>query len=124
MSIYDDLSDPFTDPPDFGQPDDITDICYHGVDLMVADCGPCEGPLAEVVEAGDDSETDFGADEPGGYWVNTFGQRLRPGAPHFPGDRRVDEPTKTCRGCSAVLGASDPDVCERCDLYESEGSQR
>lgn len=121
MSIYSDLSHPFADPPDFGQPDDVTDICQHGVDLMVADCGGCEGPLFDAIKAGDDSEAGDGPDEPGGYWVNTFGQRLRPGAPHFPGDRRVDEPTKKCRGCPTVLGASDPDVCERCDLHEVAG---
>ena len=115
MSIHDYLTDPFSgaDPSDFGQPDDFTDICSHGVDLMTGDCGACEGPLPEHIrEAGGDSD-------PGGYRVNAFGQRLRPGAPHFPGDRWIDEPTKRCRGCSSLLGASDPDICERCDLHEA-----
>ena len=39
--------DPLADPPDFGQPDDITDVCAHGVDLMTGDCGSCEGPVVE-----------------------------------------------------------------------------
>ena len=128
------------DPPDFGVPDDFGPVCPHGVDLGTGDCGGCEGPLPAHIRdagypnegldfdvgfditAGDDNEDHFGDDEPGGYCVNAFGQRLRPGAPHFPGDRRVDEPTKRCRGCSVVLGASDPDVCEHCDLHEGEDS--
>ena len=106
------------DPPDFGEPDDFGPVCSHGVDLGTGDCGACAGPDFGI-NSGDDSEDYSGDDEPGGFWVNAFGQRLRPGAPHFPGDRRVDGPTKKCRGCPAVLGASDPDLCERCDLYES-----
>lgn len=122
MRTHDRLTQSFpgADPPDFGQPDDFTDVCSHGVDLMIGDCGTCEGPLPKHIReaGGDDSEPD----DPGGYRVNAFGQRLRPGAPHLPSDRWVDEPTKQCRGCSTVLGASDPDVCERCDLHESESS--
>ena len=56
----------------------------------------------------------------GGWWVNAFGQRLAPGAERFPSDRWVYEPVKQCRGCSAVLGARDPDVCERCDLHDDD----
>jgi hypothetical protein len=26
-------------------------------------------------------------------------------------------PTKQCRGCTAMIPASDPTVCERCDLH-------
>ena len=118
----------------------------HDVDLMIAGRGIREGSLPDVVEVIDYSESDLGHDtlrrlcdlcaathhpqcrgymtscswtEPGGYWVNAFGQRLRSGAPHSHGDRWVSEPTKECRGCSTVLGASDPDVCERCDLHEA-----
>ena len=129
MTSYDHTSESFADvwdfpgadPPDFGQPDDIADVCSHGVDLMTGDCGPCEGPLPEHIrDAGDDSEACFGPDESGGRWVNAYGQQLRPGAPHFPGDRWVTEPVKYCRGCTAMLGAGDPDVCERCDSHESE----
>lgn len=32
-------------------------------------------------------------------------------------DRRA---VKGCRGCRAALAASDPDVCERCDLHSAE----
>lgn len=130
MSVYDYRTEPFAgawddplaDPPDFGQPDDTTDACEHGVDLMTGDCGSCEGPLPGHIRdaGGDDSEARFVPDEPCGRWVNAFGQQLRPGAPHFPGDRWVTEPVKHCRGCTAMLGAGDPDVCERCDSHESE----
>ena len=132
MTIYDYPAEPFAgawdvaveDPPDFGQLDDFVDVCPHGVDQMTGDCGTCEGPLPDHIrDAGDNSKPDE-PDEPDAYWVNAFGQRLRAGSPRFPGDRWVVEPVKKCRECSAVLGAGDPDVCERCDLHNNEDPLR
>ena len=125
MSVCDYRAEPFAgawddmlaDPPDFGQPDDITDACEHGVDLMTGDCGPCEGPLPEHIReaGGDDSETYSGPDEPGEGHPGRKGPVVEPLA------IQPESPEATAQRCSCWESPRHH-VCQ-CSCHDVGGEQ-